>query len=298
MKAKFLKYYFLTMISAICFESVAQMEVKVITKTIEQSFDYNVDDNILIRGDKSTITIHGWARQEVKVKLKLVAKAVSEEVANKELDFQRYILEKKKKTISAANFYQIPQKHKDLQSILLAEYEVWVPAYSKLTIINSYGNIQVSDIHGRQTISNRFGNIVLDDVSGVGNIECYFGDFIARNLTGKNELKLNKTKTTIEGLSGLITIDSKLGDITIDELKGLLGVEIKASKSDINLALEAPWEQMNFNLKTEFGDITMPSQFMANTKKQGNVTFWSSTGGGQSKIKAETSFGTISLAIK
>lgn len=298
MKANFLKCYFLAILSAISFESVAQVEVKVITKTIEQSFDYTMDNDILIRGDKSLITVHGWTRNEVKVKLKLIAKAVNENVAKRELEFQKYILEKKKGTITAANFYQIPSKYKELQSILLAEYEIWVPAFSKIAIINSYGNVYLSKMRGKQTINNKFGNIVIDDVSGVNNFECYFGDFIARNLDGKNMLKFNKTKTTIEGLSGLITIESKLGDITIDNLNGMLAVDIKASKSDINLELEVAWKDVNINLKSEFGEIDIPNQFTEAAVKRGNVAIWSSRGSSQSKITAETSFGTISLGLR
>ncbi len=279
---------------SICF---GQVRVKVITKTVEQNFEYAPENTIVIRGEKSQIDIKGWDSNQVKVQLTLICKAKSEQVAAKESKYQKYILEKKKDEIRLANYYQVPTKT-SLESVLLAKYEIWVPSYAKLEIHNSYGNINLTNLGGNLTLTNKFGNISLDQISGLGEYQCYFGDFTAHNLKGNNRLKFNKTKTTIKGLSGILNLDSNLGDVTIGEVTGLVKIDIKGSKSDINLELNQPWKQLNLQLRSEFGDILISEQITASTQKTGNVSSLVRKGNGQSKIKVETNFGMINLTAR
>ena len=275
----------------------AQVQVEVMTKTIERTFDYYRSDAILIRGEKSTIQVNTWANNEVKVTLKLVAKAVSKQTALKELEYQKYILDKKRDVITISNYYEFPAKSK-LESVLISEYEIWVPVFSKMTIDNSYGNIQISDKQGEHLITNRFGNIVLENVAGKGTFSSYFGDFTAVNLDGQNELNFNKTKTAIDGLSGEISIESQLGDITIDNPGRVLRLSIDASKSDVIIESLPNWNQYNLNLKSDFGNVVVPRQLPGVPQKRGNTTIWDYNKGDRSRIKVETSFGVISLSVK
>ncbi|MEQ9426540.1 MAG: DUF4097 family beta strand repeat-containing protein [Cyclobacteriaceae bacterium] len=275
----------------------AQVQVEVITKTIEKSFDYYRSDAVLIRGEKATIKVNTWANDEVKVKLKLISKAVDKATATRELEYQKYLLEKKRDVINLSNYYEVSTRG-DLKSVLIAEYEVWVPVFSKLTIINSYGNIRMADKQGEHLITNRFGNIILNNVGGAGTFESYFGDFTAENFTGQNELNFNKTKTVINGLSGDLTMESQLGDITIDNPGLILRLEIKASKSDINIESIDGWEDFNINLQSEFGEVIISDELPGSPFKRGTVSQWKYTEGNRSRIKAETNFGVISLSIK
>ncbi|WP_185154326.1 DUF4097 family beta strand repeat-containing protein [Fulvivirga sp. M361] len=276
----------------------AQIQVKVITKTIERSFDYQAGDALLIRGEKSSIAVNTWEKNAVKVTLKLIAKAVLSEVARKELEYQKYTMNKRKNIINLANQLEFPNNVKELQAILLVEYEIWVPASIQLTINNEYGNIDISGIYGKHIVTNKFGNITLNHVGGTGKIESYFGDFTSKNFSGNHTLDFNKTKTTIDHLSGILSINSRLGDITISNVQRQAALNIEADKSDINLEVLANWDEFQIKLKSNFGKIKVPHHLTGKMDQKNNVSSWRYLGNGKSRINAETSFGVISLSVK
>ncbi len=163
---------------------LAQQRVQVVTKTVEKQFDYQPGETLRLEGEKAAITVTGWQGKKVKVILKLIAKAPAQETARRELDFQRYILEKRKEVIHLKNYFVLPKGQKALHAILLAEYEVWVPYQATIAITNTYGNVQVTKKGGRTHIDLKYGNTTLAEVEGVGHYNSYFGDFTAKNISG------------------------------------------------------------------------------------------------------------------
>ena len=284
---------------SLCLATMAsgQVQVDVITKTIEQTYDYYPGDAILIKGEKATITVNSWTDNEVKVNLKLVAKARDTETAERELEFQRYIMEKKKGVISLANYYAIPSGSK-LNSILIAEYELFVPVNARITMDNNYGNISMQGTTGRYVINNKFGKIVLDDVGGIGDVECYFGDFIATELSGQTTVRLNKSKTLIIGISGTLDLETNLGDVTISDPESIRSLEVKAAKSDVNFELSNDWVNYGFDLQSEFGKVMFSSEYKLIAKEKANVSYYKLKKPGQPEIKCSTNFGSISVSLK
>jgi len=145
------------------------------------------------------------------------------------------------------------------------EYRVAVPEGLSLTIINSYGSIQ------------------MPDYSGVLKINLTGGDFTAGSLTGKTNLDLNGGKTRCRYLSDAMiiadmtemTIDSvgnayfdtrgsqiniqKAGIITIDSRrdKWFIGHVVQISGSGNFSSFTVTQLQSDCNMKTFFGNLNI-----------------------------------------
>ena len=275
--------------------SMAQVNLQVVTKTIEQTFDYKAGDYVLLKGNKSNVEIIGWDMPQVKVEMKLTSKARSGEVAQQELEFQRYVLEKKRDEIGMTNYYSYPEKGYKLQGLLLAAYKIWAPRNARLEISNEYGNVSMKGLMGSYSVSNRFGNLNLEEIGGSGSYSTYFGDCQVVQLSGEHELKLNKTKTVISGLSGTTSINSNLGDVTITDISTVLKIDLEAVKSDLNLSLGAEWENYDLYFRSSYGEIVVDPEMILNAAISDKKDLYIMKKKGQPEIKATTTFGTITI---
>ncbi len=294
---KRLRYIGLVLMTALTYAHCgsAQVSLQVVTKTIERSFEYDRGDYVMLKGNKSNIEVVGWDVPTVKVEIKLTSKARTKAIAEKELEFQRYILEKRKEEIGITNYYSYPYKDYKLESILLASYKIWVPKAAVLQITNEYGNITMKDLQGTYVLDNRFGNLTLENVSGKGTYNSYFGDCHISNLSGEQELIFSKTKTIISGLSGSAEIKSNLGDLSIIGISTLLQLNVEAVKADVSLELGEDWRYYDLYFKSDFGEVIVDPSMMLEAAISDSGDLYILKRKGQPGIRATTSFGKITI---
>ena len=72
----------------------AQTTVQVVTKMAEKSVLYVAGNVISIKGERSSIHITGWNRNEVYIKIKMISKHTDKATAEKELSYIRYAVNK------------------------------------------------------------------------------------------------------------------------------------------------------------------------------------------------------------
>lgn len=280
-----------------------QITVKVVTKTVEKSIAYSPLDLIQIDGENATVQVHTWNKEEVKIVLKQISKSEDKTIAEKELEYQRYVLEKfksKKKgydnTIYLKNYFAVPKGIKSMNSVQVSEFEIWLPLNAHLSINNAYGNITLDSKSGKTEINNKYGNITLDNHQGDLLIGSYLGDFIGKSIEGKLKIEGNHHKVVIQNFSGELDIQSTLGDLMVNSVSNLKVIKIDASKSDITLGVET---LMNHHIKLEvtYGDLIVPSsleKFLTKTGLQKNELQYQPQSAA-SELKIKTSFGKIIL---
>jgi|GEM_PF-3304071 len=281
----------------------AQIAVKVVTKTIEKSVAYAPSDLIQIDGENATVQVHTWNKNEIKVILKQISKSEDKAVAEKELEYQRYILDKFKSkkrgyehTIHLKNYFAIPKGVKALNSIQASTFEIWIPLKANLSINNSYGNVTLENKEGKTEINNKYGNITLGDHEGNLNIGSYLGDFVGKNITGHLTIDGNHHKVVVQNFSGELDIRSTLGDLMLHKISTLKTVKIDASKSDITLGV-VELMQHRIALEVTYGDLLVPvslEKYLTKSGTQKNeLAYQPQKTDGELKIK--TSFGKIIL---
>ncbi|MDN5212414.1 DUF4097 family beta strand repeat-containing protein [Fulvivirgaceae bacterium BMA12] len=281
-------------VQGLLISALGQTKLQVLTKIVEKSFVASSSTSLQVDGQKSDIRVNTWNRNEVRVVLKLISKSPSKSVAEKELDYQRYILEKKKEIIHLKNYLVIPQGVSKLQSIQVASYEITVPRGCKMTLTNQYGDVEVYNLSGVVNMNVKYGKIRLENLNAAIQIHSYFGDLIVRNVDGHLKVNANHTKINLDDIAGDVKLNSTLGDVYIGTAKDIKSLDIIASKADITL--ENPdYQQFNFSLKSKFGDVLVPDQyqqyFRSHTRDNKSFVYEPLSKG--SSISLITSFGNI-----
>ena len=273
---------------------LGQTKLQVITKTIEKSFTASPFSNLKIEGEKSTINVNTWNKNEVKVVLKLISKSPDKDIAERELAFQRYILEKRKETIYMKNYLATPKSVEKLSSIQVSIYDITIPKGCKIEIINQYGDVQVADLFGILTMEVKYGKIKLENLNAAIKIQSYFGDLLARNIDGQMEVIANHTRISLDEIAGDIKLNSTLGDVFVGDMGEVKSLEISASKADITLG-NPDYRQFKFSLQSKYGDIMVPAQYEKYFKvnSRDNKSFIYQPLEKRSAVSLKTSFGNI-----
>ena len=282
------------LMSASIIATMGQTRLQVITKTIEKRFTASASTSIKIEGEKSSIKINTWSKNEVKVLLKLISKSPDKEEAENELAYQRYILEKRKETIYMKNYLAMPKNVTKLSSIQVASYEITIPRGCKIELFNQYGDVDIADLFGVLTLEVKYGKIKLENLNAAIQIQSYFGDLIMRNVDGQVDIIANHTKINLDELSGDIKLSSTLGDVFVGHMDDIKSLEIVASKADITLD-NPNYQQFKISLESKFGDILVPLKYEKyfKTSNRDNKSFIYEPLAKENSISLRTSFGNI-----
>ena len=240
-------------------------KVQVVTKTVQESFDYEPGLRLEIQGEKADLSISSWDNEEISISIKLISKALTKEIAVEELDNVRYIAEKKGKTLHLKNYFILPAGQKKFEAILSAALEVKVPRSMDLKITSKYGDVQLNSLSGNHEVDMKYGKLQLNQINTNGHFKSYFGDLIAQGVNGKYNFELNHVKTEINNFSGEIELKTNLGDVHLSKPGKVKSLRVYAVKSDITTE-SVNTDSYQFDLQAEYGDIFLPED--SGVKKQ------------------------------
>ncbi|GAB4037769.1 DUF4097 family beta strand repeat-containing protein [Spirosoma gilvum] len=207
--------------------------VQVITKIIDKELLYTEGQPILLTAQKADVTIKGWNRPTISVRLRLIAKHTDRAVAEHELGYHQYTLQTANGQVDLSNRFVIPQSVGKLKSQLKAVYDISLPAKALLTITNSFGDINLSNLDGNTTVTFDFGRLTLDDITGKLTIKSDYGDIDGRSLDATVNLKAEKAEVTLQDISGNVTIQTSYGKLTLLPNPTLDALKVDATRTDI-----------------------------------------------------------------
>ena len=265
----------------------SQTKVEVITKTIEDQFRYNAGYTLRIEGNSANITIKSWNQKEIKIIMQLISKGLTKAVAEKELGYQKYVIDQINETYVIRNYLLLPAGLEKLSTIQETKIDVLIPEKVTLDLKNAFGNTSIQGLTGKLEIENEYGDLVLEEIEGEALVNSTFGDLKIDTYDGSFTGSLEHTSSDIETFSGTATIKTNLGDLRWKNSGDLRKLKITAEKSDVNLSLEGTVPQTFYwQLKTKYGEIEFPAWNSSDKK----ITFGSDK---NSPIEISTDFGKI-----
>lgn len=96
------------------------------------------------------------------------------------------------------------------------KYVIYIPKTytNKITIVNGFGEINISEITNDIDINNNAGEIILN---GIGNskIKDVSGNIYYGNIIGNIEVETSTGNITVENITGMITAETITGDILV-----------------------------------------------------------------------------------
>ncbi|MGV3557399.1 DUF4097 family beta strand repeat-containing protein [Larkinella arboricola] len=240
--------------------AAAQTRLQVVTKTVEKELAYSSGQRVNLTAQKADITIKGWQKSTVLVRLKLIAKHPEREVAERELDYLKYEIQSRNNVIDLSNRFTIPQRVGGLKGNLKAVYEIWLPTRCPVTLNNSFGEVNLSDLSGETVLKLEFGKLSLVNLSGKTIVTSAYGDIEASELSGTFTIRAEKAETVLRELSGSGTIQSRYGKLTVYPTTGLTALSVQAARTEV-FVYPKRMDDFQYDIEASYSAIQVPDGY-------------------------------------
>ena len=240
-------------------------------KNITRTFSVDNNDKLSVNNQYGKVSVHTWAKNEIKVEIEIKAYEASENGAENLLESVNIAELREGNLISfktnfektSLNFWSRVKNGQEERRGVQVNYLIYMPSKNPLDISNRYGKTEIDDFSGPVNISSSYGSLTSGRLDNPANqVKVSYGsasidNFINGNLsvaygslTLNQAAKLNATikygKATIAQLSqgGDFNI-AYTGGFKIDEVdKSVKNLNINSSYSGVSLGLE---EGANFD---------------------------------------------------
>lgn len=273
----------------------AQTQVEVITKTVSKKVAVASGTSISIQGQGARMQIRGTESNEIELTLKLISKGLIKAEAEKELEYQRYVVDELNGTIVIRNYLLLP-KNVELKTIQETVMEISVPNTSDLSISNSFGTISLQSFEGKLDINSEYSDVSIKNFEGDLKIEENFGDLKIEGLKGSFNANLDHTELELIELSGSATISSNLGGISVVNPGTLSGFRANCQKTDISISL-SDLSAYHWDVRSKYGVIDVPLELvnMDMDDKENHLLVGSER---QPRIRLTADFGNVKIEKK
>lgn len=239
----------------------AQVNLHVVSREIDQTFPYRSGIPLQIEGEKATISIQTWEKEEVSVQLKLTAKHPERAVAEEDLDQMAFVMEERPDKLFIRNFRT--EAGKKARSELQADYLIRVPVDCPVNMTNFFGRSDIRDLNASLEVRSQFGPVGLANLDGDIDIYSSFGDIVGEWLRGRVKIESQRSDLTLKQIEGTFNIQSRYGVVKIFADKQLVDLDIDADRSDVYLFNPEPGK-FGYELTAHFGNITTPKELKLN----------------------------------
>lgn len=274
----------------------SQTKVKVVTKKVSHSFNYDAGDLLKIVGQKAEINVSTWDGNSVEVEAALISKHPTLETAKADLEKLFFTADKKRSDILLRNYVLVEGEKEKPKSNLKVILNVKIPSFCELEIDNRFGTATVDGLEKSLLIKGEFSKIYLSDISAKTNVNTRFGDLDVINMSGLLEVNSNRSNITLKEMSGRHTINAKYGEIKIygDEGKG--NIKIEAEKADVYY-FNPSLLNVIYDLRSNYGNIDFSKDLNfvmeADSKKSKHATF--NDGEEDVEVLIKVAFGDINM---
>ncbi|GAB3248091.1 hypothetical protein GCM10027347_04130 [Larkinella harenae] len=242
---------------------VAQTRLQVVTKTVEKELPYSTGQRVNLTAQKADVSIKGWSKSTVMVRLKLIAKHPERDAAERELAFLKYDIQLRNQVIELSNRFVIPQRVGAVKGNLKAVYEIWLPTHCPISISNTFGDVNLADLAGETALKLEFGKLSMQNLSGKTVITSEYGDIDASDLSGAFTIKAEKAEITLRDLGGSGRIQSRYGKVYIHPIASLTALTVEAARTEVAL-FPRRIDDFQYDVETTYSIIQVPEGYGEN----------------------------------
>jgi hypothetical protein len=239
---------------------LSQTTVQVVTKSIEKKFDYKTGDEINIEGEKAEVSIESWQKQQISIKVELIAKHPEKAIAEKDLGKLTYEAKREKNKIYLRNFISVPEGQAKPQSKLSVKYTIFLPETCPVYLKNHFGSATISNLTNSLRVNSKFSKIDLIDIQGLIEVTTRFGDLIGERLDGRMSVNARRSDVMLHDIRGSYDIQAYYGMVKIFSEDELLDLTVDAEKADVFLYAPNPG-MYGYKLTSTQGKINLPKSF-------------------------------------
>ncbi|MBC5774043.1 DUF4097 family beta strand repeat protein [Pontibacter sp. KCTC 32443] len=239
-------------------------------KTFEKTYKVTSADILNIENRYGRVHVNTWNKNEIKVKVDMIARAGSEGKASDMLNRMSIAESREDKTISLRTVYE-PSRMSGVSSSEI-NYTVYMPEANAVTIKNTYGDVYLAARKGKADLSLKYGNLKCDRLSNSdNNLKLTYGSgscgyinggnvqiaYFDMNVAEAQELKgfSKYSELTIGKLNEELSMDMKYGSFRINNISNNVR-NIRLASTYIPISLNfADNSAFNFNVNVQYGDF-------------------------------------------
>jgi hypothetical protein len=213
----------------------AQGKITVITKSIENQFTMYKKPMLFLNTERGVISIKGWYHADIKVVLKLTAKNADASLAQKELEFMKYSIAKNSNSVNLSNQMILMQPNKAISSVIIAEYEIYVPYETNLRVYNQFGKVEIENVKGNLVGELHYSDLNINNKSGVINMIITIGDINCSKSNFTGTILARHSNISIKETEGKFHLETEYGKIGVIYGEEILNLSLKCNATEINI---------------------------------------------------------------
>ncbi len=225
-----------------------------IIRTVEKAFTVQPGGNFKAATQGGDITIRTADTSEVRILVKQVVKASSEQEADEILAKLTLTLEQTGNDVTAESKYEKRPGGSWFSNWppVSVSFEVTVPKNFNLNLNTSGGDITAASVQGNVRARTSGGNMKFDRVDGEIDAHTSGGDIVLREGTARAKLGTSGGDIDVDRAGGPTEVSTSGGDITINSVTQLLSAT--TSGGNVRATLTEPMKQDTV-LSTSGGDV-------------------------------------------
>ncbi len=258
-------------------------------KEFVRTFPAGHGTEIQIDNRFGNIAVEHWAKDGVEMRVVIVSKADNERTAEQNMEKVSVDITSDKNRIKAVTRTdKFEQRDKERVTV---NYTLLVPDYVRLSLMQKFGNIDVSGTHaGESDLSVKFGNIAGENFTAPLTVNSEFSNVKLGNLADA-VLGLRHSGKVVIGDAGQVKADSQFSNLKTGALQSIK-LTVRHGEGKIascnDLALDAQFSNISVARLAQSADV----QALAHS----NLDV-SDVATGFSRIKIKTKFGNTKLRL-
>jgi hypothetical protein len=270
---------------------LGQTKIQVVTHTIQKSFAYKPACVVNINAEKAKIQIRKSTNNNINIKLSLISKNPSLDLAETDLKYCDYQINEKDNGISIINFFKTNNDYKEITSNLSAKLEIEVPTGINIKLKDIYGDVDIEGINGIFNIVADFGLVKFSEISGNLYISSNCSDIIGNSSDAIVNMTAQKADIDLNDINNTLTIKNKYGNIELNNVQASLIIDGEMTAVTF---IADNFKNFSFDCTAIDGEIEVPNDnVLFISKKSGKTSL--NTNNGNIAIKIKTTYNSIIL---
>ena len=201
-------------------------------ETINKSYKVSSETTIALANSFGKMHVETWDKNEVTVKIEIIARANNDDMAQKILNGIQIDIDDANPSKVLSFRTDIDSKSNGRNTSFEINYQVSVPKKNSIDIKNSFGDMYVGDLLGTVSIDEQYGGLKTGRLDGNIDMKLAFGSgFSEIDAFNKGELKVSYSKLSVEQM-GQVDVNSQFSTLEVGKV---IKLELVGKYGDIEI---------------------------------------------------------------
>lgn len=280
-------------------------------KTFDKTYKVGKSDVLAIENKFGKVHVNTWDKNEIRVKVDVIARANSESRAQDILEKIDIEDSKSGNRISVKTEMESMNISGNSNKGFEINYIIYMPDDNELAIKNSFGDVYLPDFKGRTDLNIKYGSLKAQRMSNAsnklklaysngncsfmnkGDVDIAYSDFDLGNVnTVLGSSKFSEFR--IDNLNEVLDLDVKYGVLRVDNIsKNVERIDVDSGFTPVTLRFEDN-SAFNFDVNVQFGDFNVNKNLVNITSQEKGHTSAEYKG----KYGSTTSKGSVNINSK